>query len=162
MKIRTATESDSEEIWKIFRAVVRRGDTYALDPHISRDDALTYWLAAGTHTFVAEHERGVIVGTYILRPNQQGPGAHVANAGFMVSPDAQGRGFGRAMGAHCLTRARELGFRAMQFNFVVSTNTGAVRLWQQLGFEIVGTVPGAFRHPTLGFVHAYVMFRELV
>ena len=160
MKIRTATESDSEEIWKIFRAVVRPGDTYALDPNISRADALAYWSAAGTQTFVAEDESGGIVGTYILRPNQQGPGAHVANAAFMVSPNAQGRGVGRVIGEHCLTRARELGFRAMQFNFVVSTNTAAVKLWQQLGFEIVGRLPGAFNHPRDGYVDAYVMFRD--
>ena len=103
----------------------------------------------------------VRVGTYILRPNQSGPGSHVANAGFMVAPEAQGHGVGRAMGEHCLTTAAELGFRAMQFNFVVSTNTHAVKLWQQLAFRIVGTLPGAFRHPTAGFVDVFVMFREL-
>ena len=161
MNIRAAIFEDADAIWRIFHAVVARGDTYAIDPQISPEAALAYWLAPGTDTFVAADEHGAILGTYILRPNQQGPGAHVANAGFMVSPDAQRRGVGRAMAEHCLTKARELGFRAMQFNFVVSTNTRAVKLWQQLGFRIVGTLPGAFRHPSLGFVDAYVMFRDL-
>ena len=161
MILRAATPRDADDIWRIFHAVVARGDSYAFDPHISREDALAYWFRPDTHTFVAADESGAIVGTYILRPNQQGPGAHVANAAFMVPPDAQGRGVGRAMGEHCLTKAQELGFRAMQFNFVVSTNTTAVKLWQQFGFEIVGTLQRAFRHPTGGFVDVYVMFREL-
>jgi L-amino acid N-acyltransferase YncA len=161
VKIRTATQSDSEEIWQIFRAVVRPGDTYALDPQISREEALAYWFAPRTETFVAIEDDGRVVGTYILRPNQSGPGAHVANAAFMVEPAARGHGLGRAMAEHCLTEASELGYRAMQFNFVVSSNVPAVKLWQQLGFEIVGTLPGAFRHPSLGYVDAYVMFRNL-
>ncbi|MFL6531634.1 MAG: GNAT family N-acetyltransferase [Chthoniobacterales bacterium] len=161
MKIRTANRSDSDEIWKIFHAVVRRGDTYAFDPEITREDALSYWFRADTETFVAEDADGQIVGTYILRPNQNGPGSHVANAAFMVSPEARRLGLGRAMGEDCLTRARAGGYRAMQFNFVVSTNTGALKLWQELGFRIVGTLPNAFRHPSLGYVDAHVMFREL-
>ena len=103
-----------------------------------------------------------IVGTYILRPNQSGGGSHVANAAFMVAPEARGQGIGRAMGEHCLSEARRLGFRAMQFNFVVSTNESAVRLWQQLGFKIVGTLPGAFRHPEKGYIDVYVMHRSLL
>jgi ribosomal protein S18 acetylase RimI-like enzyme len=102
------------------------------------------------------------VGTYILRPNRPGLGSHVSNASFMVCPSARGLGVGRAMGEHCLEEARRLGYRAMQFNFVVSTNEAAVKLWQRLGFTIVGTLPGAFRHRTLGFVDAYVMFRTLL
>jgi ribosomal protein S18 acetylase RimI-like enzyme len=104
----------------------------------------------------------VIVGTYILRPNQSGGGSHVANAAFMVASDAQGCGVGRAMAEHCLNEARRIGFRAMQFNYVISTNTPAIRLWQELGFEIVGTLPGAFRHPQKGYVDVYVMFRSLL
>ncbi|HTS22523.1 MAG TPA: GNAT family N-acetyltransferase [Casimicrobiaceae bacterium] len=159
-QIREAHPSDDESIWQIFHAVVAQGDTYALDPRIRRDEALGYWLNPAHRCFVAESQAAV-VGTYILRANQAGPGAHVANAGFMVAPGARGLGVGRAMGEHCLIQARRLGFRAMQFNFVVSTNERAVRLWQQLGFEIVGTLPGAFRHPGRGFVDAYVMFRSL-
>jgi L-amino acid N-acyltransferase YncA len=128
---------------------------------MSREQALTYWFRSNTHTYVAEKD-GRVVGTYILRPNQLGPGSHVANAAFMVASDAQGSGVGRAMAEHCLSEARRMGFRAMQFNFVVSTNTAAIHLWKQLGFKIVGTLPGAFRHPEKGFVDVCVMYRSLV
>src|SRR5919109_1540860 len=160
MKIRLATEADRHAIWNIFRNVVATGDTYALDPNMSREDALAYWFAPGTHTYVAETEGG-INGTYILRPNQSGGGSHVANAAFMVAANARGQGIGRAMAEHCLGEARRLRFRAMQFNFVISTNTPAIRLWQELGFKIVGTLPAAFRHRKNGYVDVYVMYRRL-
>ena len=137
------------------------GDTYALDPNIARKDALMFWFGTRTHTYVAENYQRVL-GTYILRPNHPGPGSHVANAAFMVAAKARGQGVGRAMGEHCLNEARRLGFRAMQFNFVVSTNESAIRLWQELGFKIIGTLPGAFRHPEKGYVDVYVMFRSLL
>ena len=149
VEIRLATEADRDAIWEIFHDVIAPGDTYAFDPQMSRQDALTYWFRSDTHTYVAEQDRHV-VGTYILRPNQSGGGSHVANAAFMVASNARGQGIGRAMGEHCLREARRLGFRAMQFNFVVSTNEGAIRLWKQLGFEIVGTLPDAFRDPGKG------------
>lgn len=161
IKIRRAAAADQDSIWAIFHAVVAPGDTYAFDPKISRDQALAYWFAAGTHTYVAVQDREIL-GTYILKPNQGGGGSHVANAAFMVAPQAQGRGIGRAMAEHCLREARRLGFRAMQFNFVLSTNTSALQLWKKLGFEIVGTLPGAFRHPAEGYVDVYVMFRSLL
>ena len=160
LQIRQATALDSAPIWDIFHAVVAPGDTYTFDPDIGREEGLAYWLNSSNWCYVAERERNV-VGTYILRANQLGLGAHVANAGFMVSPAARGLGVGRAMGEHALKEARRLGFRAMQFNFVVSTNEPAVRLWQQLGFKIVGTLPGVFRHREKGFVDAYVMFCSL-
>ena len=160
VEIRLATETDRDAIWEIFHDVIAPGDTYAFDPQMSRQDALTYWFRSDTHTYVAEQDRHV-VGTYILRPNQSGGGSHVANAAFMVASNARGQGIGRAMGEHCLREARRLGFRAMQFNFVVSTNEGAIRLWKQLGFEIVGTLPDAFRDPGKGYVDVYVMFRSL-
>jgi len=159
IEIREATAGDRDAIWDIFREVVTARDTYAFDPGMSRHDALGYWFQADTRTYVAE-SRGRILGTYILRPNQSGGGSHVANAAFMVAPDARGQGIGRAMAEHCLSEARLLGFRAMQFNFVVSTNDSAVRLWQKLGFKIVGTLPGAFHHPEKGYVDVYVMFRS--
>jgi L-amino acid N-acyltransferase YncA len=161
MKIRLAREADRDAIWEIFHEVVAAGDTYAIDPDVSREEGLAYWSGADTQTYVAE-STGRVVGTYILRPNQSGGGSHVANAGFMVAPDTRGQGIGRAMGEHCLNEARRLGFRAMQFNFVVSTNKSAVRLWEDLGFKIVGTLPGAFRHPEKGYVDVYVMFRSLL
>ena len=161
LNIRPATPADRGAIWEIFHEVVAAGDTYAFDPNISREDALAYWLRSDTHTCVAAQDRHLL-GTYILRPNQAGGGAHVANAAFMVSSLARGKGIGRAMAEHCLNEARRLGFRAMQFNFVVSTNESAIRLWKQLGFEIVGTLPSAFRHPEKGYVDVYVMFRSLI
>lgn len=161
MKIRRATDADHDSIWKIFHSVVATGDTYAIDPDISRVDALRYWCGTDTDTYVAE-SNGRIIGTYILRANQAGGGSHVANAGFMVSPSARGHGVGRAMAEHCLNEARRRGFRGMQFNFVVSTNESAIQLWKQLGFKIVGTLPGAFRHPEKGYVDVYLMYRSLL
>ena len=161
LKVRPATKPDRDPVWDIFHAIVTAGDTYAFDPKISRDEALAYWFRADTHTYVAERD-GRVVGTYILKANQPGLGSHVANAAFMVASDAQGSGVGRRMAEHCLEGARRFGFRAMQFNFVVSTNKGAIRLWKQLGFDIVGTLPGAFHHPQEGYVDVYVMFRSLL
>jgi L-amino acid N-acyltransferase YncA len=161
VEIREATAADRDAVWDIFREVVAARDTYAFDPGMSRHDALGYWFQADTRTYVVE-SRGRIVGTYILRPNQSGGGSHVANAAFMVAPDARAQGIGRAMAEHCLSEARRIGFRAMQFNFVVSTNDPAVRLWQKLGFKIVGTLPGAFHHPEKGYVDVYVMFCSLL
>lgn len=170
INIRPANDGDHDPIWRIFHEVVAAGDTYAIDPNISREEALTYWFGKDTHVFVAEIDRldrsscgavDRIVGTYILRPNQSGGGAHVANAAFMVASPGRGRGVGRAMAEHCLNEAKRLGFRALQFNFVVSTNESAIHLWKQLGFEIVGTLSAAFRHPEKGYVDVFVMFRSL-
>jgi L-amino acid N-acyltransferase YncA len=161
MEIRAATNADRDAIWNIFHEIVSSGDTYAFDPEMSRTAALAYWFRPDTQTYVAEKD-GRVVGTYILRSNQLGPGCHVANAAFMVASDAQGCGVGRGMAEHCLSEARRIGFRAMQFNFVVSTNTSAIHLWKQLGFQIVGTLPGAFRHPQKGYVDVYIMFRSLL
>ena len=149
LEIHQATEADHDAIWNIFHAVIAPGDTYAFNPKMCREEALAYWFRADTHTYVVGND-GRVVGTYILRPNQPALGSHVANAAFMVAPTARGQGIGRAMGEHCLSEARRLGFRAMQFNFVVSTNKQALRLWKQIGFEVVGTLPGAFRHSERG------------
>src|SRR5437762_5890044 len=161
VEIREAIAANRDAIWDIFRDVVAARDTYAFDLGMSRHDALEYWFGTDTRTYVAE-SRGRILGAYILRPNQAGGGSHVANAAFMVASDAQGSGVGRGMAQHCLSEARRMGFRAMQFNFVVSTNTPAIHLWEQLGFKIVGTLPGAFRHLEKGYVDVYVMYRSLL
>lgn len=161
LNIRSATEQDRNAIWNIFHDIVTVGDTYAFDPRMSHEEALAYWFRADTRTYVAEND-GRVVGTYILKANQPGLGSHVANAAFMVAQDTRGLGVGRNMAKHSLSEARRLGFRAMQFNFVVSTNTSAIHLWQQLGFKIVGTLPGAFRDSRLGYVDVYVMFRSLL
>jgi len=160
MTIRLADPDDAAAIWSIIGTTIRSGETYTLDPQMSEADALAYWLGADKETFVAE-EDGAILGTYYIRPNQAGGGAHVCNCGYMTRADAIGRGIARQMCEHSLEHARARGYRAMQFNFVVSTNERAVRLWQSLGFEIVGRLPRAFRHPTRGYVDALVMFQAL-
>jgi ribosomal protein S18 acetylase RimI-like enzyme len=161
MNIRLATANDRNAIWAILEPMIRAGETYTLPPEMAKEEALEYWFASEKETFVWE-EGGVISGTYLLKANQQGGGAHVANCGYVTSAAAQGRGIARAMCLHSLERAKERGFRAMQFNFVVSTNERAVKLWLSLGFEIVGRLPEAFQHPEQGFVDALVMYRNLV
>ncbi len=161
MLIRPATPADADVIWQILEPVIRAGETYALDRDMSRDDALAYWLGRDRETFVAV-DGGAVVGTYYLRANQAGGGRHIANCGYMVSPHATGRGVARAMCEHSLAHAKSRGFRGMQFNFVVSSNTRAVAAWEAMGFAVVGRLPAAFLHPTLGFVDALVMFRSLV
>jgi ribosomal protein S18 acetylase RimI-like enzyme len=155
--IRPATAADHDAIWAILEPVFRAGETYTIDRDISRDAALAYWFTPGNAVFVTEDG----LGTYFLRRNQGGGGAHVANCGYMTAEGAGGRGIARAMCAHSLVEARERGFRAMQYNFVVSTNERAVRLWESFGFRALCRLPGAFAHPTHGFVDALVMFRAL-
>jgi ribosomal protein S18 acetylase RimI-like enzyme len=160
LTIRRAGRGDDEALWAILEPVIRAGETYTLPREMTRAEALAYWFEEGHEVFAAE-EDGRVVGTYFLRANQAGGGAHVANCGYMTAREATGRGVARAMCGHSLDVARERGFRAMQFNFVVATNERAVRLWQAMGFEIVGRLPGAFLHPRLGYVDALVMFRGL-
>jgi ribosomal protein S18 acetylase RimI-like enzyme len=160
MLIRPIANGDADAIWAIMEPIIQAGETYSLPRDMDKESALAYWLSAEREVFVAE-DNGDIVGTYCLQANQKGGGAHVANCGYMTAVSATGRGVARAMCAHSLDRARERGFRAMQYNFVISTNERAVRLWQSFGFEIVGRLPSAFHHPTRGYVDAYVMFRDL-
>lgn len=158
--IRNALPTDRAAIAKIILPVIRAGETYALDRDLGENAALAYWLGADREPFVAV-AGGAVVGTYYLRTNQAGGGRHVCNCGYMVGAGSAGRGVGRGMCEHSLAIARTRGYRAMQFNFVVSTNTRALRLWQSLGFEIVGRLPGAFDHPRSGFVDALVLYRTL-
>jgi ribosomal protein S18 acetylase RimI-like enzyme len=160
MPIRPARPEDAVAVAAILMPVIRAGETYTLDPAMSEQDALAYWFAPEKETFVLE-EDGAIVGTYYMRPNQAGGGAHVCNCGYMTAGRAQGRGIARRMCEHSLTHAKARGFRAMQFNFVVSANERAVGLWRSLGFDVVGRLPLAFHHPRLGDVDALVMFRAL-
>lgn len=161
MVIREAVaRQDEDAIWAILEPVIRAGETYPLPRDLDRESALAYWFSPGHEVFLAE-DNGEVVGTYFLKANQRGGGAHVANCGYMTAPCARGRGVARAMCAHSLEQARQRGFRGMQFNFVVSSNERAVQLWQKCGFEIVGRLPKAFEHPTVGFVDAYTMYRQL-
>jgi ribosomal protein S18 acetylase RimI-like enzyme len=160
MVIRPATVDDHAAIWALLEPVIRAGETYALPRDMTAADALAFWIAPGSDAFIAE-DAGAALGIYFLRPNQRGGGAHVANCGYVTAGHAIGRGVARAMCSHSLDHARARGFRAMQFNIVVSTNERAVRLWQSMGFSIVGRLPGAFAHPHLGDVDAFVMYQRL-
>ncbi len=160
VEIRPAGEADFERIWEIFHAVVLPGDSYVFPPDATAADARDYFVSDTFKTFVIT-VNGVVAGMYKLRPNNVGLGGHVSNASFMVDPAYRGLSLGERMGRHCLEEARRMGYLAMQFNFVVSTNTPAVTLWRKLGFEVVGVLPKAFRHATLGLVDALVMYRFL-
>jgi ribosomal protein S18 acetylase RimI-like enzyme len=157
---RLARVDDGDQIWAILEPVLRAGETYTLPRDISREAALAYWHRDDHEVFVAE-DAGRLLGTYFLRANQRGGGDHVANCGYITAQGAQGRGVARAMLEHSLARARARGFLAMQFNFVVSTNVRAVKTWHAYGFEIVGRLPAAFKHPEHGLVDALVMHKHL-
>lgn len=158
--IREASQADFPEIWPIFKAVVKTGDTYAYPRQTTQEEALEVWLHKPRKTFVVL-ENDVILGTYYITSNQAGPGEHVCNCGYMVAETARGRGLATLMCEHSQMTALEIGYKAMQFNFVASSNEGAIRLWKKLGFEIVGKLPKAFDHPTLGFIDALVMYKWL-
>lgn len=160
MHVRLARTSDAPAIWRIIGPTIRAGETYALERDMSEAEALAYWMGGDRETFVAD-DAGEILGTYYMRPNHAGGGRHICNCGYMTDAAATGRGVARAMCRHSLDHARQRGYRGMQFNFVVSTNERAVVLWQSFGFEIVGRLPEAFRHPMRGYVDALVMFRRL-
>ncbi len=160
MIIRAATPDDAPAVWAILEPIIRGGESYALPRDMTREAAIAWWLAPHNEAFVAQ-DGDAIVGTYFIHPNQLGGGSHVANCGYATAAHATGKGVARAMCAHSLEHARARGYRAMQYNIVVSTNERAVRLWQSMGFSIVGTLPGAFAHPTRGDVDAYVMYRRL-
>ncbi|MBC3873930.1 GNAT family N-acetyltransferase [Undibacterium flavidum] len=160
IQIRTATSEDFEQIWPIFRAVVAAGETYTYPRDTNKEQAKQLWMNTPRQTLVAE-EDGKILGSYFIKTNQTGSGDHVCNCGYMVSPEARGRGLARLMCEHSQALAVTLGYRAMQFNFVVSSNEVAVRLWTKLGFETVGRLPRAFRHPLLDDVDALVMYKWL-
>lgn len=161
LRIREAEAFDRDAIAAIIMPVIRDGRTYALDPALSEAEALAYWMGPDKACFVAEAD-GQMLGTYYLRANQAGGGSHVCNCGYMTGAATAGRGVARRMGEHSIAVAGQRGFRAMQFNFVVADNTRAVGLWQSLGFDVVGRLPDAFRHPYGAFVDALVMFRTLV
>ena len=158
--LRSATDADDDALWAMLEPVLRAGETYALPVGWTRDEGLGYWRRDGHAVFVAL-DGAAVVGTYLLKANQPGPGDHVANCGYVTAPWAEGRGIARAMVRHSLAEARRRGFRSIQFNCVVATNVRAIRAWRALGFAVVGRLPGAFRHPREGFVDALVMFRNL-
>ncbi|WP_216900730.1 GNAT family N-acetyltransferase [Synechococcus sp. CCY 9618] len=160
--IRPFREADWPGVWAVLEPVFRAGETFPHDPAITSEEAHRAWIGAASATFVAVDADGALLGTYYLRPNQPALGAHVANAGYVVAEAARGRGMAHALCRHSQQEAIRRGFRAMQFNLVVSTNTAGVAAWTRNGFRTIGRLPGAFRHPRLGFVDALVMFKPLV
>ncbi|MDP9899640.1 GNAT family N-acetyltransferase [Variovorax ginsengisoli] len=159
--IRPFQDSDWPALWPILQATFQAGDTYSFAPDSTEQDIRQAWIDTPAATFVLCTADGTIAGTYFIKPNQTGLGNHVCNCGYVVAPAGQGQGYASAMCEHSQAQAVAMGFLAMQFNLVVSTNERAVRLWQWLGFAIVGTLPGAFRHQRLGLVDAHVMFKTL-
>ena len=160
MNIREVIDGDFDDIWPIFHAIVNKGDTYAYPHDTNKEQAQNLWLEIPLATYVVE-KSGVILGTYFIKSNQTGAGEHVCNCGYMVAPAAQGQGLATLMCQHSQRQALELGYKAMQFNFVAASNTGALKLWQKLGFATVGCLPKAFLHPQLGYIDAMVMYKWL-
>lgn len=160
LAMRKATSKDAEAIWKILKEVISRGDSFVFVPDSPKEKMMAYWMESEKHTYVAVLDNS-IVGSFFIKTNQPGLGSHIANAGYMTSPLASGKGIGKAMGQFSLEEARRLGYKAMQFNIVVKSNERAVRLWQSLGFKIIGEIPEAFNHKTLGMTNAYVMYQKL-
>ena len=158
--IRPATDADKPAIWQIIKAVIAGGDTYTFAPDTPEADMISFWFSPEKHVYVAEDD-GNILGTYWLKANQPGLGDHVGNGGYMVSPDAKGRGIGTLMAEHSIDEARRIGFHSIQFNFVVKSNTVAVNLWKSVGFEVVGEIPDAIRHSQHGLTNALIMYRKL-
>lgn len=158
--IRKANSEDAYKLWEIIEPIIREGSTYVFSPDSSKEKMMGFWLAQDKSTYVAELN-GEIVGTFFLKANQPDGGSHVVNAGYMVSPKAKGKGIGKAMAEFSFAEAKRLGYHAMQFNYVVKSNTAAVNLWTKLGFEIVGEVPEAFIHPKLGLTSVFIMYRKL-
>jgi ribosomal protein S18 acetylase RimI-like enzyme len=160
LTIRKAESQDENEIWNILKEVISKGDSFAFDPNSPKEKMMAYWMEPEKRTYVAVLD-DTLVGSFFIKANQPGLGSHIANAGYMTSPLAVGKGIGKAMGQFSLEEAKRLGYKAMQFNIVVKSNERAVRLWQSLGFNIIGEIPEAFNHQTLGMTNAYIMYQKL-
>ena len=160
-EIRAYVKSDWPRIWPILQETIRAGDTYTFSPQSSEEDIRHAWVEVPARTFVAIEPQGRFLGTYFIKANQPGLGAHVCNCGYVVARTAQGGGVATLMCEHSQAQALAMGFKSMQFNFVVSTNTRAIRLWERLGFSVAGRLPGAFNHQALGYVDALIMFKQL-
>ena len=160
-RIRAFEPRDWPSVWRILEPVFRAGETYAFSPEITEAEARHVWIEVPAASFVAPDAEGRVLGTYYIKPNQPALGAHVCNCGYVVSEEARGQGIASAMCEHSQAEAKARGFRAMQYNLVVSSNEGAVRLWKKHGFAVIGVLPGAFRHARLGYVDALLMYKQL-
>ncbi|CAD5282522.1 Acetyltransferase [Alteromonas sp. 38] len=158
--IREITKLDFESFWPTFYSVIQAQETYAFDPNMTLEEAYSLWCEIPLNAYVFV-ESNAVLGTYYIRPNAMGPSSHICNCGYMVSPEARGKGIARLMCEHSQKKAIELGFDAMQYNSVVSTNNVAVRLWEKLGYSIIGTIPKAYKHGQLGLVDSYIMYKWL-
>lgn len=161
MDIKKYQETDWTQIWSIIEKVFLAGETYAYFPDITEQEAHKVWIETPQETYIVKDSSNKIIGTYYIKPNQPGLGSHVCNCGYIVSENARGQGVASTMCQHSQQRAIKIGFRAMQYNLVVSTNEGAIRLWERLGFQVIGTLPKAFKSKSKGFVDAIVMYKEL-
>lgn len=162
LTIRASKDADWPAVWRLLEPVFRAGDTYSVPADITAQEARQMWLDTPNATYVAQDADGQLVGTYYIKANQPGQGSHVCNCGYVVDVAARGKGIASQMCEHSQQEARRLGFLAMQYNLVVSTNQGAIRLWQKLGFAIVGTLPKAFKHPSQGLIDAHIMYKLLL
>lgn len=158
--LRQAKPTDADAIWNIIQPVIAKGDTYVFDPKASKETMLAYWMAPRNYVYVAEYE-GNVAGTFILRDNQPALGSHIANGAYMVNPEFERLGIGKAMGKFSIVEAKRLGYQAMQFNIVMKSNVGAVALWKKLGFQVIGEIPDAFQHQELGLTNALIMYQKL-
>lgn len=161
IRIRTYEAHDEDDIWGIIQEVISTGDTYVFSPDSKREEMMNYWCGADKRTYVAEID-GNIAGTFVIKSNQPGLGNHIANASYMTRKEARGRGIGTAMAEFSMAEARKLGYRGMQFNVVIKSNQRAIDLWKKLGFEVIGEIPDALRHASLGYTNAYIMFKSLI
>ena len=160
MEIREAKKEDRNQVWEIIQSVISTGNTYVFNPDSSKEEMIQYWFKPGTLTYVAVEE-DEIIGTFIVTEHHPGLGSHIANASYMVKPEHRGKGIGRKLGVFSISLARDVGFLSLQFNLVVKTNTNAVKLWKEIGFEIIGEIPNAFDHQEFSVTNAYIMSRKL-
>ena len=160
-KIIKASEADFDKIWPVFQDTVKSGRTYVYAPDISYETAKNIWFAENFSTHITLDENNELLGAYVIRPNHRDLGSHIANAAYIVARAHRGEGIGKEMGKHSFEEAKKLGYKALQFNYVISTNEAAIKLWNSLGFQIIGTVPNAHQHPELGLVDIHIMHREL-
>lgn len=161
MKINEITEQDFQLFWPVFKQIIQAESSYAFEPSMAIDAAYQLWCLSPDKCFVMKEDQRVL-GSYYIKANAAGPGGHIANCGYMVAPESRGKGVARKMCQHSQEVALSLGYRAMQFNAVVSSNTVAIQLWEKLGFTIIGTVPNAYKHKTLGFIDSYIMYKPLI
>lgn len=160
IQIDKTTEADFDKIWDIFQPIIQAGGTYVYSPDTTKEEALSIWFDKSYDTYLATLD-GDVVGAYVIRPGHRDLGAHISNAAYIIADKYRGKGYGELLGKHSIEQARKLGYKAMQFNYVVSSNKIAINLWRKIGFSIVGTIPSAYNHPKLGYIDIHIMYRKI-